>query len=126
MDKAAYLAKLIEVALYNGRRTVAADRGLVQRAWSFQRFAGEDDVEDIIVPNARAFIAELQNRTTRNWQPFLQEQARSSGHGRTSRTAESAPQVCDPGRGRALRVVKRALRPGQAMAPTITATARPG
>jgi site-specific recombinase XerD len=71
MDKSGIpLAKLIEgFALYN-RTTNKSPRTVAwysERLGLFQRFAGEDaTLRDITVPNARAFIAELQGRTTRN------------------------------------------------------------
>ena len=71
MDKSNIpLAKLVEgFALYN-RTTNKSPRTVdwyTERLACFQRFAGEDaTLKDITVANVRAFIAELQARTTRN------------------------------------------------------------
>ena len=71
MDKSKTpLSKLIEgFALYN-RTTNKSPRTVSwygERLGLFQRFAGQEAaLADISVTNARAFIAELQARTTRN------------------------------------------------------------
>ncbi len=71
MDKSkTHLSKLVEgFALYN-RTTNKSPRTVSwysERLGLFQRFAGQEAaLADISVSNARAFIAELQARTTRN------------------------------------------------------------
>src|SRR4051812_45808807 len=71
MDKSNIpLSRLVEgFALYN-RTTNKSPRTVswyTERLGLVQRFAGEDaTLKDISVANARAFIAEMQARTTRN------------------------------------------------------------
>ena len=71
MDKSGIpLDKLVEgFALYN-RTTNKSPRTVdwySERLGGFQRFVGDDaTLADISIPNARAFIAELQGRKTRN------------------------------------------------------------